>query len=137
MKKEFSTAWKASKQPRKQRKYKANISLHLKHRIMSAHLSKELKQKYKRRSFSVRKGDSVKVMRGEFRGKAGKISLVNTKKMKVAIDGLQKQKKDGTKVNVYFSPSILMITEFHLEDKEREKALKRNIGIKTGDKNAP
>ena len=126
MKNKFSVKWKASKQPRKQRKYKANLPLHLRHKMLSAHLSKELRQKYGKRSFPVRKGDNVKVMKGEFNKKSGKINLVNLSKLKVAIEGIQKQKKDGTKVNVYFSPSNLMITELNLEDKERNEALKRS-----------
>jgi large subunit ribosomal protein L24 len=127
MRKEFSTKWKASKQPRKQRKYKANMPLHLKHKLMSAHLSKELGAKYKRRSFPLKKGDTVKVTKGEFRGKTGKINIADLKKLRVAVEGLQKQKKDGTKVNVYFRPSNLIMTELNLEDKERDKALKRNM----------
>jgi len=125
MKQKFSRKWKASKQPRKQRKYKANAPLHLRHKAVSANLSKELKTRYKRKSFPIRKGDSVKVMRGEFKKKTGKISLVNLIKMRVAIEGIQKQKKDGTKVNVYFNPSNLQITDLNLEDKERDKALRR------------
>jgi len=132
MRKKFSTKWKASKQPRKQRKYRINLPLHLRHKMMSAHLSKELRQKYGKRSFPVRKGDNVKVMRGEFNGKSGKISIANLTKLRVAIEGLQKQKKDGTKVNVYFSPSNLIITELNLEDKERNEALKRNMNKEAG-----
>jgi large subunit ribosomal protein L24 len=126
MKQKFSSKWKASKQPRKQRKYAAEMPLHLKHKLLSSHLSKELRTKYKRRSFPVRKGDTVKVMKGEFFGKSGKISMINLKRSRVAIEGLQNQKKDGTKVNVYFRPSNIMVTELNLEDKERDKAIKRN-----------
>ncbi|MEM4230786.1 MAG: 50S ribosomal protein L24 [Candidatus Pacearchaeota archaeon] len=127
MKQEFSKKWKRSKQPRKQRKYRINSPLHIKHKFLSCNLSKELREKYKRRNFPLRKGDSVKIMRGEFKGKTGKISTVNLKKIKVTVEGIQKQKKDGTKVNVYFDPSNLQIIELNLEDKEREKALKRKI----------
>ena len=103
------------------------MPLHLKHKLMSAHLSKELRAKYKRRSFPLKKGDTVKVTKGEFRGKTGKINIADLKKLRVAVEGLQKQKKDGTKVNVYFRPSNLIMTELNLEDKERDKALKRNM----------
>jgi large subunit ribosomal protein L24 len=125
MKSKFSTSWKSSTQPRKQRKYRANMPLHLRHKVMSANLSKELRTKHKRRSFPVRKGDTVKVMLGEFKKKKGKVSVVSLMKKKVAIEGIQRQKKDGTKVNVYFQPSNLQITELNLDDKERNKAIKR------------
>jgi large subunit ribosomal protein L24 len=125
MKQKFSKHWRASKQPRKQRKYRANAPMHLRHKALSANLSKELKTKHKRKNIPIRKGDNVKVMRGEFKKKTGKISVVNLTKMKVAIEGIQKQKKDGTKVNVYFNPSNLQITELNLDDKERNSAIKR------------
>ena len=80
MKKKFSPKWKASKRPGKQRKFKANAPLHTKSRGMSAHLSKELRKKHAKSSIQIRKGDSVKVMKGQFRGKSGKIERTDTKK---------------------------------------------------------
>lgn len=127
MKKKFSVEWNSSKQPRKQRKYRANAPLHIKHTFMSANLAKLLRKKYNKRSFELKEGDMVKVMRGKFKTKTGKISIVNLKKLKVTIEGIQTQKKDGTKINVFFHPSNLQITELNLGDKEREKALNRNL----------
>ena len=127
MKKKFSTQWKSNNQTRKQRKYLANAPLHLRHKFLSANLSKELRKKYKRRGFPVRKGDKVKIMVGKFKGKEGKIGSVDLKKLRVTIEGIQRQKKDGTKINVYFHPSNLQILELNLEDKERIKALERKI----------
>jgi len=125
MKKEFSTAWISSKQPRKQRKYRANAPLHIKHELVSANLNKELRKKYGRRSFPVRKGDNVKIMRGEFTGKTGKVSIVSLKKLKLAVEGIQKQKKDGTKINIFFQPSNVQIQELSLDDKARMNALSK------------
>ena len=125
MKQKFSRKWIKSKQPRKQRKYRANAPLHIRHKFMSVTLSKELRKKYERRSFSIRKGDTVKIMRGKFRKKTGKIGGVDLIKLRVNIEGIQRQKKDGTKVNVYFDPSVVQIQELKLDDKKRERALKR------------
>lgn len=125
MKKQFSAKWKGSKQPRKQRKYRANAPLHTKRKALSANLSKELRKKHKKRSFPLRKGDAVRIMRGEFRGKTGKISIVDTKKTRIAIEGIQRTKKDGTKVNVFFNPSKIQIKDINLDDKERKSALER------------
>lgn len=134
MKNLFSKKWKSSKQARKQRKYLMNMPLHLRHKIMSANLSKELRKKYNRRSFPIRKGDIVKIIDGSFKGKVGKINKVDLKKTRVSIEGIQKQKKDGTKINVYFYPSKLQIIELNLDDKERIKAItkqkEKNIGEK-------
>ena len=123
MKGKFSTSWTGSKQARKQRKYRANISLHLKRKLLSSNLSEELRKKYSRRSFPVRKSDTVKIMRGKFSGKVGKIASINFKKMKLSIDGIQKSKKDGTKVPVLIDASKVQIQEFNLDDKERIASL--------------
>lgn len=125
MKKQFSKSWKASKQGRKQRKYVAQAPQSIKQKFLSSHLSKELRTKYGRRSFQLRKGDNVKVMNGEYKGKSGKVSVVNVGRTRVAIEGLQITKKDGSKVNISFVPSKLMIIELNLEDKKREDSLKK------------
>src|SRR3989344_3289619 len=109
MKKQFSTQWISSVQPRKQRKYRFNAPLHIKHKFLSAPLSKSLRKQHSKRALPVRKGDEVLVMRGSFKKKRAKITEVNLKKTKVALENIQRAKKDGTKVSVYFHPSSLQI----------------------------
>lgn len=123
MKQKFSTAWKSSSQPRKQRKYLANAPLHLKRKLLSANLAKPLREKYKRRNIEVRKGDRVKIMRGGNKGKSGKVTEVKTKLLKIYVEGMQKKKTDGSKVNVPFKASNLQIVELNLEDKKRFKKM--------------
>lgn len=127
MKKQFSTSWKASKQGRKQRKFVAQAPQHIKQKLLSSHLSKELRVKYARRAFQLRKGDTVKVMNGEYKGKSGKVSIVDLYKLRVAIEGLQITKKDGSKVNVSFVPSNLLIIEMNTDDKKRLDSLKKEV----------
>lgn len=125
MKQKFSTKWNGSRQPRKQRKFRINAPLHIRHKLVSANLSKELRKKYAKRSFPLKKGDEIKIMRGEFKGKTGKIDSVDLKYLRVAIAGINRTKKDGTKVSVYFAPSNLQIKELNLEDKKRKESLER------------
>jgi large subunit ribosomal protein L24 len=125
MKKQFSKSWKASKQARKQRKFVAKAPQHIKQKLISGHLSKDLRAKYSRRSFQIRKGDTLKVMNGEYRGKSGKASIIDTLNLRVAIEGIQITKKEGSKVNVYFQPSNLMITELVMDDKRRADSIKK------------
>ncbi len=120
MKKEFSTAWNSSKQPRKQRKYLANAPLHLKKKVLSVNLSKELRGKYGRRNIQIRKGDVALIMRGKFKGKKGKVLEVKIKKPAVYIEGMQVKKRDGSKTNVRLQASNLQIIELNLEDKKRK-----------------
>ncbi len=127
MKQQFSTKWKASKQPRKQRKYIANAPLHLKKKFISVNLSKELRKKYGKRNISARKGDVVKIKRGKFKGKQGKILEVKLKVQKIIVEGIQVKKLDGSKVNVALRPSNLQIIELNLEDKKRLKNKKTKL----------
>ena len=123
----WSRKWISSKQPRKQRKYRYNAPLHVKHKFLCAHLSKELIKKHNRRSFPVRKGDEVEIMRGEFKKKKGKISRVDLKKTKIYIDGITRKKVDGSEVMVPVHPSNLRIINLELNDEKRLKALKRSM----------
>jgi large subunit ribosomal protein L24 len=119
MKKEFSKAWKASSKQRKQRKYLAKAPLHIKRKQLSVNLLKELREKYGKRNIVVRKDDKVKVMRGKFKGKTGKVLEVITKRLKIYVEGMQAKKQDGSKVNVPLRPSNLQIIELNLSDKKR------------------
>jgi len=123
MKNKFSTAWKASKQPRKQRKYLANAPLHLKKKFISINLSKELRKKHGKRNVPVRKGDIIKIMRGKFKKKQGKVTEVKSKISKIIIEGIQIKKMDGSKANIKLQPSNLQIIELNLEDRKRMKKL--------------
>ncbi len=125
MKKKFSRNWRKSKQPRKQRKYRYNAPLHIKQMFMRAHLSKELRKKYNRRSLGLKKGDKIKIMRGQFKKKIGKIDRVDLKKSYVYVTGIEVIKKDGTKTFYPLKPSNLMITELNLDDKKRQKIIDR------------
>lgn len=120
----FSTSWKASKQPRKQRKYRYNAPLHVRHKFMGAHLSPELRKKYGKRSIPLRKGDTVKVLRGKFKGRTGKINRVDLKNTRVYIQGIDIEKKDGSKTSYPIHPSNLLVTSLELDDKERKLKIK-------------
>lgn len=126
MKKKFSTSWIASKQTRKQRKYRANAPLHTKHKFLNAPLSKSLKEKHGKRNIPLRKGDEVLVMRGSFKKKKAKITNVDLKRTRVELENIQRTKKDGSKVSVFFSPSKLQIQTLNLDDRKRISSLNRN-----------
>lgn len=123
MKKKFSTAWNSSKKPRKQRKYRFNAPLHVKHKLLGSHLAKEIIAKYKKRSLPVVVGDKVRIMRGQHKKREGKVERVDTKKVKVYVTGIDRPKKDGSKSLYPLSPSNLLITELNLKDKKRKEKL--------------
>ena len=119
MKNKFNKSWKSSKQPRKQRKYIANAPWHIKRKMLGVNLSKELRKKYKKRNIVIRKGDIVKVIRGKFRKKQGKVLSIKIKNFKVYVEGIQAKKIDGSKVDIPIHPSNLQIIELNLEDRKR------------------
>ncbi len=130
MKKKFSIKWNSSSQPRKQRKYLVNSPLHIRHKFLTANLSKALREKHGERAVPLRKGDEVLVMRGKLKKKRAKISSVNLKRTRVSLEGVQRSRKDGTKVNIYFHPSSLQIQTLQLDDKKRfQLAEKKNVQI--------
>ena len=123
--KNFSGSWKSSKTPRKQRKYRLNAPIHIKQKFVHAHLSKDLRKKYGKRDIGLRKGDKVKIMRGQFKKHEGKIEMIDLKKTRVFVSGVEITKKDGSKKLLALNPSNIMITELNLDDKFRQKALER------------
>lgn len=133
MKSKFSKTWKSSVQPRKQRKYVHNAPKHTKSTMLSANLSKELRTKYGTRSIRIRKGDKVKVLRGNFKGKDGKVEEVDTKKTRIYIEKIGRSKKDGSKTRVPINITNVQIVELDLDDKKRKKKV-TSFKKTTGDK---
>ena len=123
MKSKFSKTWKSSKQPRKQRKFVTNAPNHIKRKLMGAGLDKVLRTKYGMRSVEVRKGDEVRVMRGKFAKKSGKVGKVDVKRTRIQIDGLQRAKLGGEKVETWFHPSNVKIVVLDVVVKEDSKCL--------------
>ena len=84
-----------SNQRRKSRKAHFSAPSSLRRKIMSSHLSKELKTKYDVRCIPVRKGDSVKIMRGNFKGREGKVLTVYRKKWCIHVEKITREKTNG------------------------------------------
>ena len=74
------------------------------------------------------KGDIVKIMRGKFKKKQGKVTEVKSKISKILVEGIQIKKMDGSKANIKLQPSNLQIIELNLEDRKRMKKLEIQKG---------
>ena len=114
-----------SKQPRKQRKARFKAPLHVRHKLMAVTLSEELRERYETRSLPVRKGDTVLVMRGDFKEQEGKVEKVDYKHYRLNIDGVSVQKPDGNQIYHSVHPSNVMLVELDLDDEERNQAIER------------
>jgi large subunit ribosomal protein L24 len=114
-----------SKQPRKQRKFRYKAPLHVRHKLMGVNLSEELRERYETRSLPVKKGDTVMVMRGDFKETEGKVEKVDLKNYRLMIEGVSVQKPDGNQVFHPVHPSKVMLVDLDLEDEERNEAIER------------
>jgi large subunit ribosomal protein L24 len=92
---------------------------------MSATLSTELRQKYGFRTIPIRKGDKVRVMRGDFKGHEGKVVEVDLKRYRIYIEGVTVKKVNGTEVFYPVHPSNVMIIELNLDDEKRKEIIER------------
>jgi large subunit ribosomal protein L24 len=108
-----------SSQPRKQRKSRYQAPLHLRNKLLGAMLSEELKVKHKIKTIPVRMGDTVKILRGDYRDTEGKVEGVNLDKFTITVDGVTVTKSDGTEVPRPIHPSNVMITKLEIKDKRR------------------
>jgi large subunit ribosomal protein L24 len=118
-------ATKRVKNPRKQRKRLYNAPAHLRHKLMAAPLSPELISSKGAKSLPVRKGDTVRVMRGDHAGFEGKVSRVDLKRYRIFLEGLTREKVDGTNIFVSVHPSKIMIKNLKLDDKWRKAVVER------------
>ena len=94
-------------------------TFHTRSKQLGSQLSEDLRKKYGKKSVRVIEGDSIKIVRGEFKGVDGKISKVSTKKNSVAVEGVKKEKTKGDKFDVYIHTSNLLVTGLNTEDKWR------------------
>lgn len=98
---------------------------HTRSKQLGSTLSKELREKYGRRSARVIEGDTVRIMRGEFKGIDGKVTQVSTKKNSIAVEGIKREKLKGGNVDIYIHTSNVMITGMNLDDKWRQNRLEK------------
>ena len=90
-----------------------------------APISKELRKKYSRRSIRIMTNDTVKVMRGEYKGLTGKVTKISTQTSGIAIEGNKKEKLKGEKIDVYIHSTNMTITALNTDDKWRLKILEK------------
>ncbi len=118
--------WKTtSSHPSKQRLAQQTAPLHVRQKFMGAPLSKELKKEYGFGTLRVRKGDVVKILRGEAKGLEGKVTKVDLTKGRIQIETITQKKVDGSTVFIPIHPSKVEITKLDLTDKLRSATFER------------
>jgi ribosomal protein L24 len=64
-------------------------------------------------------------MRGDHKGLEGKVTRIDKRKYKIYVEGLTREKVDGTTIFMPIHPSKVMITNLNLDDKWRKKILEK------------
>jgi large subunit ribosomal protein L24 len=88
--------------------------------LVCSNLAENLKKQYNKKSTSVVKGDTVRIMRGEYKGVEGKVEKINTNKGKLSIEGVQREKIKGGQVKVLIHASNVKISSLNMDDKYRK-----------------
>lgn len=114
-----------TRNPSKQRTSMRNATSFKRNKLMSARVSKDLQRKYKVKNIPVRKGDVVQVTTGDFVGTEGKVLHVISKKQRLAIDGISREKADKSKMIYPIHVSKVVIRRFGKVDSTRKKILER------------
>ncbi len=109
----------SSKSPRKQRRRIRYAALHERKSLFKCRLDEFLQEEYGLRSLVVKKGDLVKVMRGQFRDTEGKVTSVNYKKVRVFLESATITKADGKEAPFPIHPSNLMLVKLELDDERK------------------
>jgi len=113
------------KNPGKQRKRLYNAPVHVRHKLMAAPLTSELAEKQGVKTLPVRKGDTVRIQRGDNKGFEGKVSRVDLQSYRIYIEGLTREKVDGTNIFLPVHPSKVAIKNLNLDDKIRKEVIGR------------
>ena len=112
------------------------ISKHKREKLLGANLSENLRKQHNKRSMRVIKGDTVRILRGEYVGIEGKVEKVNTERSTLSIEGVQREKIRGGKVKVQIHASNVQIISVNTDDEYRmkgtQKAKDKNAKVKTG-----
>merc|ERR1712060_762259 len=112
---------------RKARKAHFSAPSHIRRKLMSAPLSKDLRTKYSVRSVPIRRDDEVLIARGHYHDREGKVTQVYRKKWRIHVERVTRDKANGQTVPIGIHPSKVTITKLKI-DKDRKALLERKSG---------
>jgi large subunit ribosomal protein L24 len=110
------------------------ISKHKRDKFLGANLSVNLREQHNKRSMRVIKGDTVRILRGEYVGIEGKVEKVNTVRSTLSIEGVQREKIRGGNVKVQVHASNVQIISLNTDDDYRLKGIPKSTDKNTNTK---
>lgn len=119
-----------SSQPRKIRRTLYNLPHHRRHKVMVAPLTKEAREKYGIRRAPIRRGDTVIIRKGRFKGIIGKVVEVLPKRFRICVEGAMMKRAGGTAVYYPIYVWNVAIVDLDMSDPKRRELLERKAKIR-------
>jgi large subunit ribosomal protein L24 len=116
---------KGSRKPSTARRNMYNAPNHKKRKYISAPLSPNLRVEYGTRSMPVIADDTVSITKGDRKLAEGRVLRVNTKDLKIYVEGVTRTRQDGSTVQIPIRAENVMITRLNLDDSWRRDMLER------------
>jgi large subunit ribosomal protein L24 len=116
----------SSKAPRKQRRNIRNDTIHANRKRLKCKLDEFLSEEHGISSLVVKKGDLVRIMRGQFRDTEGTVTNVSYSKARVYVDSATTTKADGKEASIPIHPSNLLLVKLAMND-DRKKAIEKKL----------
>ena len=108
-----------SHKPSKQRKLLFNMPLHKRGSILTAPLTGSLSERTKLKRIPVRTNDEVTIIKGDYKGVKGNVTRVDRKGCKIFVEGITREKADGTVIPIPVSPYNVIVSKLDTSDKRR------------------
>ena len=121
------------KSPRKQRRRVYKSPLHVRKNMLKCRLDEFLQEEYGMRSMVIKKGDLVRIMRGQFRDTEGKVTAVDYRAIRVHLENATVTRADGKEANIPIHPSNLMLVKLELDDDRKRLLEKKAVEIEESD----
>ena len=114
---------------RAQRKLQLSAPSSIRRKLMSCHLTKTLRDEHKLRALPIKRGDEVKILKGKWKGKKGKVVQVYRKRNCIYVDKVQREKQNGQTIYLPIKPCYCVVEKLFI-NKDRTKTIERNAAIK-------
>ena len=114
---------------RKNRRAHFQAPSSVRYRLMSAALSKNLKETHQVNAMPVRKEDEVEIVRGQHKGEKGKVTSVYRKRWALYIEKIQRNKANGATVKIPVHPSNVRIVKLHMTEDRKKLLARKRAGL--------
>ena len=114
---------------RKNRRAHFQAPSNVRYRLMSAALSKTLKETHQVNAMPVRKDDEVEIIRGQHKGERGKVNAVYRRRWCLYIEKVQRNKVNGTMAKIPIHPSNVCITKLHITEDRKKLLARKRAGL--------